>query len=165
MRVFSNDDYLMVLKGIAELPFSVGKKLLFDFLSGDIRNDSVSKNRLDELDSFGTLAYDQSEFLNLLESLLSHNLVTYNSVNNKRYYKVLELTMKGRDELINPKLNKEGDSIYSSYETNLSPKEKLAFDIFKDFLGNLNDLQKKAVICDAQTCLCVAGAGSGKTTV
>ena len=42
-------DYIKILKALMELPFQVGKNLLADFLNGNYKNKSMSKNRLDEL--------------------------------------------------------------------------------------------------------------------
>ena len=39
-------EYLFVLKALNELPFPVGRKLLGDFLMGDMTNKSILKNNL-----------------------------------------------------------------------------------------------------------------------
>ena len=54
-------DYLNILKALMELPFQVGKNLLIDFLSGDYKNKSITKNRLDELNNFGSLLWEKDK--------------------------------------------------------------------------------------------------------
>ena len=44
-----------------DIPFGVGKKLLTSYIQGKTTHESIKKNRLDRLDSFGTLAYEDDE--------------------------------------------------------------------------------------------------------
>ncbi len=39
-------DYLMVLAALYDIPFSVGKRLLMDYLKGNADNDSIDRNML-----------------------------------------------------------------------------------------------------------------------
>ncbi len=158
-----NKDYLMVLQSLQDIPFGVGKKLLFDFLKGNISNNSIKKNHLDILESFGSLSYNDQELEILLDDLLRNQLVDYEQIS---YYKVLAITKKGRDELKNPTLHKKKLAIkYNSRKNFFTDQDKKIFNEFKFFLKGLNDSQKKAVTHDFKNILCLAGPGTGKTNV
>ncbi len=155
-------DYLTVLKGVQELPFGVGKKLLIDFLTGNKKNDSITKNRLDKQKSFGSIAYDEEELGELIDNLVYNGFLTFTPVNGKKFWKVIELTEKGNNEIKNPSKRK----LKFNFEAaEISDEEKHFFSMLGHFLDNYNDEQKKAVISDKKQILCVAGAGSGKTSV
>lgn len=51
------------------------------------------------------------------------------------------------------------------YKTEISEEDRIIFNELPDFLEDYNDDQKKAIISDNNQILCIAGAGSGKTTV
>ncbi len=53
----------------------------------------------------------------------------------------------------------------TDYKTIITEQDKILFNELNHFLKNYNDEQKKAIISDASKILCIAGAGSGKTTV
>jgi superfamily I DNA/RNA helicase len=50
-------------------------------------------------------------------------------------------------------------------KTEITGEDKVRFAALDSFLGRFNDEQKKAIISESKNLLCVAGAGSGKTTV
>ncbi|MCK5449319.1 hypothetical protein KAI32_00470, partial [Candidatus Pacearchaeota archaeon] len=56
-----NLEYIKILKALMELPFQVGKTLLADFLNGDYKNKSITKNNLDELYNFDSLHWGKEE--------------------------------------------------------------------------------------------------------
>ncbi len=156
-------DYLVMLQALKDIPFGVGKKLLFDFLRGDIRNESIRKNYLDIQETFGGLSYEDSELESLLEDLKRNKLVEYQQI---QYFKVLSITKKGLEELKNPSLHQKKLAIkYNSRKNTFSEKEKKLFGEFDFFLKGLNDSQKKAVIDESENVLCLAGPGTGKTNV
>ncbi len=157
-----DSDYLAVLKGIKELPFGVGKKLLIDFLTGDGKNDSILKNRLNKLNSYGSMAYDEEELEELIDNLVYNGFVTFVSVNGNKFWKVLELTEKGNKEIKNPSKKK---LTFNFEAAEITDEDRNFFAMFGHFLDYLNDEQKKAVISSKTQILCVAGAGSGKTSV
>jgi len=160
-----NKDYLFILKALDELPFSVGKNLLLDFLCGDEKNVSVKRNKLHTYPSFGTLAYTKEDLFPLIDSLILNGLITLASVQGKSYWKVLELTRKGKLEIENPTLHKNKVANNTSIpETVISDAEKTLFNALP-YLNTYDDAQKKAIICNNNKILCIAGAGSGKTTV
>ncbi|MBI2133301.1 UvrD-helicase domain-containing protein [Candidatus Woesearchaeota archaeon] len=155
-------DHLNVLNGIKEIPFGVGKKLLIDFLSGNKDNESIQRNRLHKLKGFGSLAYNEDELAETIDKLLYNGLIAFVPVNGNKFWKVLELTEKGNNEIKNPTRKKFSFSFES---TKISDEERKIFPEFGKFLEDLNDEQKKAVISDKRHILCVAGAGAGKTRV
>ncbi len=159
-------EYLDILKTIDILPFSVGKKLLIAVLRGD-SHESIGRNKLDKLATYGSFhLYESDEVGGEIESLVSNRLIEYTDVNGKKFWKVLALTAKGRKELINPTLHKKrvrGRNIEK--ETIISDEEQKVFQSMDFYLNHYNDYQKKAIISDKTHILCIAGAGTGKTTV
>ena len=101
----SDLDYVFVLEALQDIPFNVGKKLLVDFLRGETTHESIKKNSLDRLGSFGTLAYEPHEIHTIIDRLLLNGLVKSVSISRKAFWKVLELSSKGREEITNPTLN------------------------------------------------------------
>ncbi|MCK5177374.1 MAG: UvrD-helicase domain-containing protein, partial [Candidatus Aenigmarchaeota archaeon] len=159
-------DYLFVLKALDEIPFGVGKKLLIDYLQGNENNKSIQKNRLSANKSFGALAYDEEELNAMIDNLVLNNMIGLVLLNDKKFWKVLELTEKGKVEIINPVLYKKKLSFnFKETQTQITQKDKDLFEKYSDFLNYFNDEQKKAIIDDNKHILCLAGAGSGKTTV
>ncbi|NQU79330.1 UvrD-helicase domain-containing protein [Candidatus Woesearchaeota archaeon] len=161
----SDTDYLFVLRALSEIPFGVGKKLLVDFLQGR-SNASIQKNGLEKKDSFGSMAYDNEELEQIVDRLVLNGLVRIASVPQNRFWKVLELTPKGKAEIENPSLFKRKLSFnIKNSKTAITDDDRRTFAAFGDFLTRFNDGQKKAIISNASQLLCIAGAGSGKTTV
>lgn len=165
----SNNDYLFILKSLDELPFKVGKKLLIDFVRGIDSNDSISRNKLFRLVNFGSLAYGEAEVETIIDCLEKKKLIEYVALPNNKYIKVLTLTSRGEQEIIEPgKFYKNfGDENldFIHKKTIITDQDKKIFESFGDFLEKFNDEQKKAIISNNDKILCVAGAGSGKTTV
>ncbi|MBD3319308.1 AAA family ATPase [Candidatus Woesearchaeota archaeon] len=156
-------DYLQILKALQELPFPVGKKLLGEFLNGTTTHSSIINHRLDTLPSFGSLIYTTEELNTLIDYLERKRLLRYDSVKGKRFWKVLVLTPKGVKELKEPQLDlHERNVIIQS--TTITPEDRKVFEQFPH-LDTYNDEQKKAIISPHHNILCIAGAGSGKTTV
>lgn len=159
-------DYLYVLEALCEIPFGVGKKLLIDFLRGKEDNDSIKRNRLSRLIYFGSMAYEEDELSSMIDSLIMNSMIQQTSVDGKKFWKVLELTHNGRKEIANPTLHKKKLSFnFKEKKTVLTEIDRKVFQAFDHFLSKYNDNQKKAIICNNRHVLCIAGAGSGKTTV
>ena len=159
-------DYLQVLKALTEVPFNVGKNLLADVLLGDVNNQSIERNKLYDLDSFGTLAYSKDELNSVIDSLIRHGFieqVSFSTIN--KYAKVLKISRRGVEELKKPSFFKRKLAFTNNQETIISDNERDLFQNFDFFLNGLNDEQKKAVVTPAKNVVCVAGAGSGKTKV
>ena len=159
-------EYLEILKGLMELPFQVGKNLLVDFLAGDLKNKSVIKNRLDELNGFGSLSWGVGRISNEIDKLVVGGMIEMVTSDYNRFVKVLGLTIKGRNEITNPTLpDRKLAKRVDFGVTEISDEDRVRFEEHDDFLKRFNDEQKKAIVSEASNVLCVAGAGSGKTMV
>jgi superfamily I DNA/RNA helicase len=159
-------EYLHILRSLTELPFSVGKKLLVDFVTGDYSNRSITNNRLDELETFGSLNWNKEKVYRQIDELVSHGLIEWNTSDYNKFIKVLGITLRGRNELARPTLpeKKLGNNIEYS-DTEITENDRKQFNELGTFLEAYNENQKKAIISTSKHILCVAGAGSGKTTV
>ena len=82
-------DYIFILKSLREIPFGVGKKLLIDFLQGDEDNESINKNRLYNLESFGSLGYTKGELGSMIDRLIMNGMVQTTSINCNTLFKML----------------------------------------------------------------------------
>ena len=161
-----NLDYLFVLKALQEIPFGVGKKLLIDFLQGDRKNKSIVNNKLYLKRNFGSMLYEKDELNAMINNLIQNDMVELNSINANKRWKMLELSVRGKKEIEDPVLYKRKLAFnFKETKTKLTEEDKRLFEKFSDFLSKFNDDQKKAIISDKTHALCIAGAGSGKTTV
>lgn len=159
-------DYLFILRALEEIPFSVGKKLLIDFIRGNKTNESIIRNNLDRLNNFGSLAYEPDELDEMIESLILNDMIRFSSVNGNRFWKALELSPKGMKEIYEPKLFKKKVAFnFNETATIITDEEKSIFRSLGAEFEEYNDEQKKAIISNKKQILCIAGAGSGKTTV
>ncbi len=165
-----NLDYLYVLKAIGQVRmykyFSMGKKLLIDFLKGNASNKSIQRNSLHLVKYFGSLATKDNEVEQMVDSLILNGLVAQRPIERNSFSKVLELTGRGQIEISQPTLYKKKLSFnFKEVETQITPEDKKNFQKFDRFLSTFNQEQKKAILSENNHILCVAGAGSGKTTV
>ena len=161
-----NLEYIKILKALMELPFQVGKTLLADFLNGNYKNKSVMKNNLDKLYNFDSLHWSKDKIYQEIDKLITNGMIEFSASNHNRFVKVLKLTIKGQNEIAHPTLpKKELKNKLKFKRTEVTEKDKEKFEALKSFLEEYNDEQKKAIISEAEKILCVAGAGSGKTTV
>jgi len=160
-------DYLFILKSLNEIPFPVGKKLLGDFLIGDLENKSILKNNLYDLYNYGALeGVSRFKIDELIDSLIFKGYISQDSAIFNKNIKVLGVTKTGQDEVINPKLNTtQKTNDYVEVENEITNEDMDSFKELDSFLGNLNIPQRKAVVTPKQSVLCIAGAGSGKTSV
>jgi superfamily I DNA/RNA helicase len=158
--------YTHILKALMELPFQVGRNLLADFLLGDYSNKSISKNCLDELDNFDSLDWDRAKLFGEIDRLVSNGMIEMITSDYNRFVKVMSLTIRGRNEITNPTLEaKRLGNRVDFGESEINEDDRMKFERYSDFLDMYNDEQRKAIVSDAKKSLCVAGAGSGKTTV
>lgn len=158
-------DYLKIIKSLMQIPFPVGKNLLHDFLKGNYQNSSIKNNKLNEMTSFGSLPWEKEKFTEILDKLIKNKLIEQTSYNSNRFAKVLKVTLKGQNEIINPTLNKQKKIEIKFNEFRITQDEKKKINEYNNFLKEFNDEQKKAIICENKRILTIAGAGSGKTTV
>ena len=159
-------DYLKVLQSLNEIPFPVGKNLLSDFLVGDNKNVSIVKNRLYEKNNFGSLEFlDRDEVVDLVNDMIKMGFVEESFGFFNRNVKVLSVSINGRKELLDPGYRKKRIDVGKIVESEVTDDDMRAFNELQGFLGDLNIEQKKAVVSPKDKILCIAGAGSGKTTV
>ena len=163
----ASNDYLAILRSLNEIPFPVGRNLLADFLVGDSMNKSISKNKLYDLHNFGALEnLDRGEVLSQIENVLMNRLIEESPSTFNKFVKVLGISRKGQEELIEPTLNsKKISENFTEVETQISDREMEVFKELEEFLSGFNMEQKKAIVSPKQKILCIAGAGSGKTSV
>lgn len=158
-------DYLHILKALYEIPFPIGKKNLIDFLKGNESNKTIGRNRMHKMDNFGSLNYSNEKIDSMLENLARKGMLKAVPMDENKFSRVIVLTEKGIDEIDNPTLHKLSLSFSYDNNTEITEEDKIIFNELKIFFGNHNDEQKKAVICGNKNILCIAGAGSGKTSV
>ena len=152
------DDYLFILKALREMPFNPGKRLLRDYLQGE-ESESILRNKLNKFKNFGTLAYDDDELNDLIAKVERKKFVEYVSLPQNKFIRLLQITKKGLEEIKNPTRFEEVKS------SKITSEDRKMFEQFDFFLNLYNDEQKKAIVSPKKVVLCVAGAGSGKTTV
>ena len=154
------EDYLTVLETVKTLPFNVGKKLLAAILRGD-QHKSIEKNNLETHSSYASMAYGKSELRGLIDACRHKDLIEYKKMSYGG--SALVLTRKGKKELKRPT-----HPIYvppiPQTNTELTKKEEALIQHIP-FLQKYNKEQQKAIITQHHKALCVAGAGTGKTTV
>jgi len=130
---------------------------------------------LDELDNFDALSskgdsggrgWDRGKLFGEIDRLVANGMIEMVQSDYNRFVKVMSLTIKGRNEITHPTLEAKrlGNRVDFS-ESVVSDSDRETFVEFGDFLEMYNNEQKKAIISSAKKLLCVAGAGSGKTTV
>lgn len=168
-----NPDHTLFLKAFDELPFLIGKKTFVDFIKGN-PNKTIENNHLDELTTYGALYLSEPKTLySLLRQLLEQGYIEETMING---FPVIKKTSLGTKEIFEKKFIFNSEEQNSQLQKNFSLKHSLNpqkvtnkdKDIFKNldfFLASFNDEQKKAIISDYKNILCIAGAGTGKTTV
>lgn len=150
-------DHLRVLEGLYEIKFPIEKEVLIDFFMGEVTKP-IEKNSLFDFESFGALSFLNHEKIGILiESLISESLINVGESNFKSS-KVLLISSKGKEKLF-PKQFETSDEKEDYVEGSEGLKE------LANFVKDLNSDQKMAVLSNSKRILCIAGAGSGKTTV
>jgi len=115
-----------------------------------------------------------NEFINLMHSNNYISLKTYNAFLDK-YEKIFELNNKfNTNKYLNDKIdyiNNKGHLVLEDHNNKWINKELLKNQNFLNTMFDkidpnikLDDEQKKAIVCDEDYSLVIAGAGSGKTT-
>lgn len=161
----SDKDYLTILKALQEIPFPVGKNLLADFLIGDGGNNSIDKHQLHELHNFDSIKRERQEVVNIIDDLINKGLINLSGTKSNRFLKVLTITRRGIEELQQPGSVTNKKVEYNFNESEITEEDKAIFNELNGLLDKYNDHQKKAIISDNNSILCIAGAGSGKTSV
>ncbi len=169
MDKFDFKPHILALGLLKETSVNMGRQLFASCLIGK-EDERAIKLRLNKLIHFGSLPlYDEKDALELIDLLQQKGYVEQKPLDaNRQYIKILAITKKGEDELKNPSADIKPRKSFEGYYREI---EKVTDEDLKKFstLGNLLEglslEQKKAVICDADKILCIAGAGSGKTKV
>ena len=166
--------HLPILSLFDDLKFNLGFKTLVDYIKGDL-NPTIERNNLDELNSYGCLfMIERRDIMNILNLLVKEQYLEKQVVGGG--FEVIARTSKGTKEIFDKKFkignledNSTGVNIKKKFKsfdkTIITAQDKQLFLAFNFFLEKFNDEQKKAIISNSKSVLCVAGAGSGKTTV
>jgi superfamily I DNA/RNA helicase len=140
-----------------------------------VQNTKTIKLKLDRYQSFGELGgYEETDILKLINYLESQDIITIKK--EQGHFTVYHLTNKGQAELKDPRpldlaqletIKQEQYALNNPFteKTVITEQDKQLFSALQSFFPHFNDEQKKAVTSPAQNILCVAGAGSGKTSV
>ncbi|NQV91117.1 exodeoxyribonuclease V subunit gamma [Candidatus Woesearchaeota archaeon] len=159
--------YLKVLETIRNLPFNMGMNLLVQVLQGNESNPQVSKTNLKNTTNFG-IFHDQTreQLVSLLKSMLEQGFLIYKELPTNKWIKVLDISDKGKQELRDPKGFVKKEEIKLEFDSEpVSEQENQIINSLSFFIKEFNPEQSKAIISESKKLLCVAGAGSGKTTV
>ncbi len=159
----------VVLKLIEELDFPVGRKMVSSILKGEA-DTKIKKFRFNFCENFGALdLYDSTDIYELIDNMMNEGLIEIQKTRSSKYFPVVCITDIGKKELRTPSIVKNKTEINSKKElfknSPITDEEKKIFSGFGKFLEKFNEQQKKAIVCNDEKILCVAGAGSGKTTV
>jgi len=167
-------DHILIFQLISELDFPVGKKLLIKILRGEV-NERIRRLGLDKKIHFGVLGgYQELEISNFLEFLIRKNLLVVSLEKNR--YPVITLSPSAEKEILERKFSFRADEVLVkdfvdkplavSYSVSpITDIDKKLFSEFDFFLSKFTDEQKKAIVDSSKKILCIAGAGSGKTSV
>ncbi len=160
--------HLIVLDTLNNIRFQLGIKLFTEVLLGE-ENARIIKLSLHRTKGFGCLDKMTSKQVDDLLSVMKFNkLIEIHPLASNKFIKVLKITNKGLNEMIIPKLSldsKEGISKYFDNIEEVTTKDIDNFKLLDSLLNGLNNYQKKTVISNSERILCIAGAGSGKTSV
>lgn len=147
-----------VLKAVQSLDFPVGKNLLADLLFGK-ETSQVSRLGFTGNEFFGSLDLQQrQEIRERIDNLVYMDYLEVRKEARSKFYPVLFVTERGKSLLE----GREKEGAHASKPVHYDPK---IFESFGEFLERFNDDQKYAIIAPEKRILCIAGAGSGKTTV
>ncbi len=158
-------DYTFILSALEELPFNVGKNTLLDIVCGAVNQKMLSNDTYMDLQTYGSLeSADRKQVEQWFSRLVTNGYISYTSPPDKPFWKLCFLTEKGRLELANPTFSES--SVSASYEPDAASAEtQRLIEEFSFFLEDFTDEQRQAIVTPKNRVLCVAGAGTGKTTV
>ncbi len=153
------------MRAVRSLPFEVGKDLITNFLIGNDDHEKIIKHGWQEQEYFGILAHhDPSKISVMIADLHRSGHLTLRELVGKKGAKVISLTLKGKKDT-----TLEGftpfEQSYILPSDPVTEQERMVITSLNFFLGKYDEEQAKGIICDKKQILCVAGAGSGKTTV
>lgn len=163
--------HIPLLRAFDDLPFNIGRKTFIDYIKGN-PNNTIDKNNLCELDSYGCLyMHGIGELNRLIDVLIEKNYLKYETIIGG--YQVLKRTPEGGKEIYNKEfkyVEKSDIVVTRNHEvpfeiSKVNDSDRKLFSQFDFFLSKYNEEQKKVIISLSKSILCVAGAGTGKTTV
>ena len=159
--------YLKVLETVKNLPFNMGLNLLVEVLQGNQSNPKIQKLRLHTTKNFGEFAdYTKEQLVTLIKSIIDQKFIVYKELSTNRWIKVLDISDKGLGELKSPQGFIKKEKIKLEFLSDpISEQEDKIINSLSFFMEEFNPEQSKAIISEKSKILCVAGAGSGKTTV
>jgi superfamily I DNA/RNA helicase len=106
-----------------------------------------------------------AKIISEINNLISNSMIEFTFSDYNKFIKVLKLTTRGKNEINLPTLFKKKLSGLNFEVSNVNDKDREKFLEFGDFLKKYNDEQKKVIVSASEKILCIAGAGSGKTSV
>jgi superfamily I DNA/RNA helicase len=167
-KLKENPDYI-IINTLDELRFNVGKKLLINILFGE-KNEQTIRLGMFREKFFGVLGLFQKEEIDeMIKSLIFNNFLSIEKNQINKFMPVIMITQKGREVLRNPELLPYKNCTKKKYQnleiTTITNEDKKKFELIGKFLEKYNDEQKHAIINNSKQILCIAGAGTGKTTV
>ena len=123
------------------------------------------RHRLDREKAFGCFSgYTEDELKQLIGKCKINGLIDKKGLPGKPYFKIYSITPKGKAELKDPTMH-EKKLAAAFVSTPIEEEDKILWEALGFFLQKYNDKQKQAITSRHNKILCVAGAGSGKTTV
>jgi DNA helicase-2/ATP-dependent DNA helicase PcrA len=167
-------DHIVIFHLISELPFLVGKQLLIKILRGETTKQ-IKQHGLDKLVHHGSLGgYEPDELFRFIDVMIQKGFLVVEL--QKGTYSVVNLSPLGFEELSAQKHSYKVDdasALHHSAHTlpeeykiaSITEQDKKIFSELDFFLHEFTDEQKKAIICMDARQACIAGAGSGKTSV
>ncbi len=157
-------EHLAFLRAVKELPFQVGKSTLVDIVCGAVNKKMVSNDTYMELESFGALeGVAPRQARAILDKLVMNGYLVTHAPPDKPYFSLVHITARGHAELKNPSFDTQSAHTFSA--DGVDEQSKQLIQAFSEWLAPYNPEQQHAIVCPAKNVLCVAGAGSGKTTV
>ena len=146
-------ELIILCKAIDNLNYNLD--ITSAFLKG-INNQNILEEKLNKDPYLGIFSHKKWKNINqIIFTAEEKKLITID--------RRIELTEFGKRCAKAEKILQQDKIKYS--ENKLNEIEKDNYEKNKSFFGNLNEKQIKAVICEDDKILCIAGAGSGKTTV
>lgn len=157
-------EHTAFLLAVKELPFNVGKSTLVEIVCGAVTKKMVSNDTYMDLAAYGKLEHlSQAQARALLDKLVQNGYLVTHAPPDKPYFSLVHLTPKGAGELKNPSFDPRHQHSFTADRADEDSKKLM--EAFAEYLEPYNREQRHAIVCPAQKVLCVAGAGSGKTTV
>jgi superfamily I DNA/RNA helicase len=158
-------DHLKILACLKELPYSVGKGTLAEILSGAVTKKMLMNSIYMELKSYSSLSeHPQAHIEQSIDRLLMNGLLAATSLSGQPHVRVLKITPKGLQELRRPSMMQHRFTTKFKADI-IDAQSKMLMEQFSFFLTAYNNEQQHAIVSPAKRILCVAGAGTGKTTV